>query len=109
MLATMRKAIQASFLSYLVGSLVFVVLLLTLGQGLLHNHEPDLEHHHDCPAFEIYLIFSSVIVQYCLFFFVLICCAFVAPIEYFSAYLFFAAPHDPRAPPFQIPASLVQH
>ena len=103
MLATLRTNIQTSFLSCLLASLVFLILFFSLGSDFLHNHKPDLEHHHDCPALQIYLIFTSVIVQYYVFHFILLSCAVILVIQYRAHHFFPSPTYHPRAPPFQIP------
>lgn len=102
MFAEFRKNIQTSYLFYLICLFVFLLLLLSSGHDLFHNHEPDFEHHHDCPAFQIYLLFSSTIIYHCVFCFILSVCAFLFLIQYNSEYSFFKYTYDSRAPPFQI-------
>jgi hypothetical protein len=109
MLATLRKNIQTSFLSCLLGSLVFLILLFSIGSDFFHNHKPDLEHHHDCPALQIYLIFTSVIVQYFVFHFILLSCAVILVIQYRAHHFFSSPTYQPRAPPFQIPVHSGYH
>jgi len=85
-----------------VSLLVLLLLILSSGQDLFHNHEPDFKDHQDCPAFQIYLLFSSTIVSYCVFCFILSFCTVLLLVHCNSVYSLFKFTYDPRAPPFQI-------
>ena len=102
MFAGIRKYFQPSNLSLIV-LLVSLLLLLGSGQDLLHNHEPDLEHHHDCPAHQLYLLFSSILIFYCIFYFILSILVALKLILYEPDHSYFYKNHYSRAPPFQIP------
>jgi len=102
MFAGLRKNIQTSYLFYILSLLVVLLFFLSSGHDLLHNHEPDLEDHHDCPAFQIYLLFSSAIVYYCAFCFIIGILTFVLLYQYNSVYSIFKYTFNSRAPPFQI-------
>ena len=109
MLAGLRKNIQTSYLFYILSLLVLLLLFLSSGYDLFHNHEPDLEHHQDCPAFQIYLLFSSTIIYHCVLCFILSVCAFLFLIQYNSEYSFFKYTYDSRAPPFQLIKNIGYH
>ena len=89
-----------------VGLLLFLVLFFNLGQDLLHNHEPDFEHHHDCPAFHIYLLFSSALVVNCIYWIILSILAILSLKCCNPNFLDFQKIYNPRAPPFQISENL---
>ncbi len=86
--------------SYLPILLVLLLLFLSSGHDLFHNHKPDLEHHHDCPAFQIVLSFSSIIVYYFIICFILSVCAFFPFVRQNVEYTSPRSDYHPRAPPF---------
>ena len=101
MVSSIRKNIQASNL-YLIVLLLSVLLLLGLGQDLFHNHKFDLKHHYDCPAYHLYLLFSSILIFFSIYFFsifILISFGFIHSKLKHSCY--YNIVHS-RAPPFQI-------
>jgi len=67
MLIRLRKNIQTSLLFYLLYLLVFTLLFLSAGHEFMHNHEPDTEEHHDCPAYQIGILLNSLIIYYFFF------------------------------------------
>jgi len=87
---------------YLIVLLVFLLLLLGSGQELFHNHEPDLEHHHDCPAYQLYLLFSSILIFDCIFYFFIFILVTLRLIHYEPNHSYFNRNYYSRAPPFQI-------
>jgi hypothetical protein len=106
MLAGIRKNIQTGSLNYVIGLLVFLLLILGAGQDFFHNHKPDFEHHDDCPAFHLYLLFSSTIIFNCVYWFILLLLIILNLICCISDYLFFQKTYNSRAPPFQISKNL---
>ena len=101
MFTGIRKNIQTSK-HYLVLSLVFLLLLLCSGQELFHNHEPDLEHHHDCPAYQLYLLFSSILFLDCIYYLLLLIFVTLIFICCEQDHSFYYRNYHSRAPPFQI-------
>jgi len=101
MFAGIIKNIRASN-HYFIVLLLFLFLLLGSGQELFHNHEPDLEHHHDCPAYQLYLLFSTILIFDCIFYFFIIILVTLGLIHYESNYSYFHSNYYSRAPPFQI-------
>jgi hypothetical protein len=81
---------------------VSLLLLLGSGQDLLHNHEPDLEHHHDCPAYQLYLLFSSILVFFCIFYFFIFTLLTLRLILCKPNHSYFNRNYYSRAPPFHI-------
>jgi len=106
MFAGIRKNIQTGYLNYIIGLLLFLLLFLSIGSDLFHNHKPDLECNDDCPAFHIYLLFSSTIIFYFIFWFILAIFTILILIRFNSNYLFTRRTNDSRAPPFQISENL---
>jgi hypothetical protein len=101
MLAGLRKNFQTSNI-YLCALLISLFLLLGSGQDLFHNHEPDLKHHHDCPGYQLNLLFSSVLIIDCVFFFII---SLIVTLKYFQSefhHAYFSDHYYSRAPPFQI-------
>lgn len=82
--------------------LVFLLLLLGSGQNLFHNHEPDLEHHYNCPAYQLYLLFISILILDFIFFFIISILTILRLIHYETYHSYFYRNHHSRAPPFQI-------
>ena len=107
MLAKLRKNTQSSYLFGIVSILIVLLLFLSSGQDLLHNHKPDLKKHDDCPAHQIFLLFSSTIQYFITFSFLLLICVFVALFQLESAYSFFKYSFYSRAPPFQICQNII--
>jgi len=101
MFTRFRKNIPAGFRLYLVGFLVILLLALSAGQELLHNHEADLEDHHDCPAHQLALLFSSTIIVYFVFSVLLSLCEFLFFPQFQISYSCFNCVFHSRAPPFQ--------
>lgn len=101
MFAGIKKNIKTNN-HYLIVLLVFLLLLLGSGQELFHNHEPDLEHHHDCPAYQLYLLFSSILIFDCIFYFILLLIVALKLIHYEPNHSYFYKNHYSRAPPFPI-------
>jgi len=101
MLSKIRKNIKTSN-SYSVFFFVFLLFLLSAGQDLFHNHEPDLIDHDDCPAYQLYLLFSSTLLVEYLFCFILLLFVTSNFIDCQPEYSFFHINHNSRAPPFQI-------
>jgi len=102
MFAGIRKRIKTSNLYFVTGLLVLLMLFLSIGQDLFHNHKPDLEQHDDCPAFHIYLLFSASIVFDCIYWFILLLLVVLNLTCYRPVFYYFQKTHNPRAPPFQI-------
>ncbi len=67
MLIRLKQNIQTKHLFYLLYLLVFTLLFLSTGHEFMHNHEPDTEEHHDCPAYQIEFLLSSFIIHYYFF------------------------------------------
>jgi len=101
MFAGIRKNIQTST-HYLILSLVLLLLLLGSGQELLHNHEPDLENHHDCPVYQLGLLFSSILIFDCIYCFIIVILITLSLIHYEPSHSYFHKNYYSRAPPFQI-------
>ncbi len=101
MLTAVRNNIQKSNPCWII-SFVFLLFFLGSGQELFHNHEPDLEHHHDCPAHQLYVLFGSILVFSCLFVLILSILATLAFIHVEADCSFFYTKYYSRAPPFQI-------
>ncbi len=101
MFAGINKNIKSNN-HHLIILLVFLLLLLGFGQELFHNHEPDLEHHHDCPAYQLYLLFSSILIFDCIFYFIILIIAALKLIRYEPNHSYFYKNYYSRAPPFQI-------
>ena len=101
MFAGIKKNIQMSN-HYLIVLLVLLLFLLGSGQELYHNHEFDLEHHHDCPAYQLYLLFSSILVFDCIFYFFILVLITLRLIHHQPNHSFFHRNYYSRAPPFQI-------
>jgi len=86
---------------FLIALLVFLILFLSSGHDLFHNHEPDLKHHHDCPAHQLYLLFQSIFIFVFIFLFlrfkfvcsIIIECGYV---QKYGNYNYYS-----RAPPFE--------
>jgi len=99
MLLRLRQNIQTRHLIHLVYLLVLILLFLSTGHELMHNHAPDTEEHEDCPAYQIEFLLNSLLIP--AFFFSLI----------ITFFLFFSIPKIseidsathreiyPRAPP----------
>ena len=64
MVTGIRKNHFKPSVSLIIG-LACLLLLLSTGQDLFHNHEPDSDSHHECPAYQIYLMLSAAIVFDC--------------------------------------------
>jgi len=79
--------------------LFLAAALLSVFVPFLHNHEPDLHEHEDCPAYVLAIVFSVAIVAIFFFSTISIPCqsvyTYIFPIL-FSAYLFI---RPTRAPP----------
>jgi len=101
MLSEIRKNIKTSN-CYSVLFFVFLLFLLNTGQDLLHNHEPDLIDHDDCPAHQLYLLFSSTLLFDHLFCFILLLFVTLNFIYCQLKYSFFHINYNSHAPPFQI-------
>ena len=87
---------------HLTGLLIILVLLLSSGQDLFHNHAPGLEHHHhDCPAQQLYLLFNSVLIFNFVLFVLIIVFLILKSFDFDSKYGFFSKNYYSRAPPFQ--------
>ncbi len=54
----------------LVVTTIVIMLFLSIGHDFFHNHTFDFKHHHGCPAHEIYLLFTSIIITPILFLFI---------------------------------------
>ncbi len=87
---------------YLIVLLVFLLLLLGSGQELFHNHDPDFEHHHDCPAYHLYLLFSSILIFGCIFYFFIFILLTLSLLHYTPNQLYFFSNYYSCAPSFQI-------
>jgi hypothetical protein len=57
-----RKSIKKGRLAFLTLGLLFLILVLSSGSNFLHNHEPDFKIHHDCPGYQIFLLFNTIII-----------------------------------------------
>lgn len=101
MFTGIKKYIQTSSY-YSILFLVFLLLFLSTGQVLFHNHEPDLEHHHDCPAYQLYLLFSSTLIFECIYYLIILIFTYLCFISGKTKYTFFNKTYHSRAPPFQI-------
>lgn len=42
------------------GGLIALVLFLSTGHDLFHNHQPDFENHEDCPVYQFLVVLGSV-------------------------------------------------
>ncbi len=100
MFAGIRKSIQTRYLFYILSMLIVLMLVLSSGYNLLHNHEPDLKYHQDCSAYQISLLLSTIIVYYYTFGLVLCFLAFIYSYQYNIVYSFFKYTFNSRAPPF---------
>jgi hypothetical protein len=87
---------------YLVVGLLFLMLLLGAGQEYVHDHEPDLEHHHDCPAYQLYLLFSLIFICFCVFWFLFLLLVVFQVLSSHLNYSAFYRHYFSRAPPFRI-------
>lgn len=85
--------------SLLIG-LACLLILLSAGQDLFHNHHPDSDAHQDCPAYQIYLMFSAAIVVDCTYRFFFLIVLFFKQIFCQSGHAIFHLCHHSRAPPF---------
>jgi hypothetical protein len=68
MFLRLRQNIQTKKLLHVTYLIVFILLFLSAGQELMHNHEPDHKVHSDCPAHQIGLLFNSPLFQIFFFF-----------------------------------------
>jgi len=73
---------EIKYTKNIVGVLIFLILILSCCQDLLHNHKPDGKHHHDCPAFQIFLIFNNAIILYFIYLCIYLASILIALIEY---------------------------
>lgn len=98
----LKKYFNSSSLLPLVVFLISMITLLTAGQQLLHNHEVDLQEHDDCPAFHLFILFSSTIL--CYYFLILVLSFFTYLVfrNFLSFYFFLSPVYYSRAPPFQL-------
>ena len=101
MFAGIKKNIKTSNY-YLILLLIFLLLFLSSAQDLFHNHKPDLEHHQDCPAYQLYLLFSSSFIFEYFYCCILLIFLYLHLISFKSDYSFFNKTYNSRAPPFQI-------
>ncbi len=99
MLIRLKQNIQTKHLFYLLYLLVFTLLFLSTGHEFMHNHKPDTEEHHDCPAYQIEFLLSSFIIYY--YFFAVTIIFFVVLIFRPSHIIDSTTPRglDARAPP----------
>jgi len=102
MFAGIRKSIQTRYLFYILSILIILMLVLSSGFNLLHNHEPDFKYHQDCSAYQIYLLLSTIIVS-CYTFSLTICfLTFFQLCQHNTVDSFLKYTFNSRAPPFQI-------
>jgi hypothetical protein len=101
MFARIRKNIQTNNHNLIV-LLVFLLLLLSSGQELFHNHDPDFEHHHDCPAYQLFLLFGAILIFDCIFSFLFLIFITLKLIQFEPNHSYFYNTYYSRAPPFQI-------
>lgn len=85
---------------YLIVLLILLLLVLGSGQELLHNHKADSEHHHDCPAYHLFLLFSSILIFNFIFFVTIQRFSSLKFIRYEAICIYIYKYYHPRAPPF---------
>ena len=109
MFIRLRENIQRRFLFNLLILFIFLLLFLSVGHDFLHNHEPDLKYHHDCPAHQIFLIFSSAIVFNFILCIFLLVWLYHSIIKLYSICTFNYCIYESRAPPFLYFLKIKQH
>jgi len=55
-----RNKLQTSYLRYAAASFIALMLFLSTGYDLFHNHQPDFEHHEDCPVYQFLIVLGAV-------------------------------------------------
>jgi len=95
----MKKQSSKKFLTYML-SVVLLMIALFVSMPFMHNHEPDLHAHDDCPSHLMFTFFTSVIISLFVIIFTYI---FVEHFELACAFFFFIILNFPifqlRAPP----------
>lgn len=101
MYAAIHKKHFKTSAALLVG-LACLLLFLSIGQDLFHNHEADSDTHHECPAYQIFLMLSAAIVVDCMCRFFFLVVLFFKRIFRPSDDSIFRLSHHSRAPPFRV-------
>ena len=102
MLINLKKHINSGYLTYFTLAFLLLLVFFTAGSNFLHNHEPDFKIHQNCPAHQLFLLFTNVLV-FALIFFIIQKTSLAFIIFYEERYSFHSAkPHAPRAPPLSI-------
>ncbi|MBD3374329.1 hypothetical protein GF406_04770 [candidate division KSB1 bacterium] len=78
---------------------VLVILMVLFAAPFLHNHEPDLLHHEDCPVFILETGFNLLWVVFVAVFFGYICCGSVWSKKSNPNSLSYSYHYSPRSPP----------
>lgn len=101
MFTNLRKKFQKRSLLYLIYGPIILLMIMSAGHDLFHNHEPDLFRHHDCPAFHLYLLLTTMILFIWIFFTVFALYAIIFISEYKFVCCLTNDIYFSRAPPLQ--------
>lgn len=102
MFINFRKNIKNGYLTYLTLGLLFFLVILGFSFNFLHDHEPDFKIHHDCPGYQIFLLFNSIITFTLAIIFAQAVFSNVIVVIYEKPDLIFSKIYNSRSPPFQI-------